>query len=257
MALHGFESLGDVLKRIGVKFDTTTAPVAEAPPAPTCARCMDSGYLRRDVPATDRDFGRLVECPCGTIQTRRMTKIWASSEIPPTMRHYSLASFALRSGKQALVDDVRASWDEGTRWLLLTGPVGLGKTGIAVSLLLEAMHAGSGGLYVVTPSFLSRIRATYTRVKDGEVDEMDVLGSVISAPLLVLDDVGKVALSEWGQEKLFTVINERYLAGRRTIVTSNLDVEGERSLEDHLWPATWDRIRGSSDIFRLTGESLR
>lgn len=255
MTTHGFESLGDVLKRLGVTFDAT-APVAEAPEPPACDRCRDTGFLRRDVAATDRDFGRPVECPCGTVQTRRMTKIWASSEIPPTMRHYSLASFALMSGKQALVDDVRASWDSGERWLLLTGPVGLGKTGLAVSLLLEAMRSGSGGLYVVTPSFLSRIRATYTRVKDGEIDEMDVLGSVIEAPLLVLDDLGKVALSEWGQEKLFTVINERYLNGRRTIVTSNLDTE-DGSLEAHLWPATWDRIRGMSDIFRLTGESLR
>ena len=65
-----------------------------------------------------------------------MRRIWASSEIPPTMRGYSLASFVLRSGKQQLVDDVRAVWAESDRWLLLTGSVGLGKTGLAVSLLL-------------------------------------------------------------------------------------------------------------------------
>lgn len=255
MTANGFESLGDVLKRLGIRFETSPEAVAPAPPS--CERCRDGGYLRRDVPATDREFGRPVECPCGVVQTRRMTKIWASSQIPSTMRHYSLASFALLSGKQQLVDDVRASWAGGDRWLLLCGPVGLGKTGIAVSLLLEEMRAGSAGLYVVTPTFLSRIRATYTRTKDGgEVDELDVLASVIEAPLLVLDDLGKVALSEWGQEKLFTVVNERYLAGRRTIVTSNLDTE-DGSLEEHLWPATWDRIRGMSDIFRLTGASLR
>jgi DNA replication protein DnaC len=163
----------------------------------------------------------------------------------------------LMSGKQQLVDDVRAAWGGTDRWLLLTGPVGLGKTGLAVSLLLEAMRAGSGGLYVVTPSFLSRIRATYTRGKgDDETDEMAVLASVIEAPVLVLDDLGKVTLTEWGQEKLFTLVNERYIAGRRTIVTSNLDTE-DGSLEGHLWPATWDRIRGMSEVFRLTGSSLR
>ncbi len=231
-------------------------PIDEPPPV-ECPRCHDQGYLRRDVTAVADDFGRLVECPCGIVQTRRMRRIWASSQIPTTMRGYSLASFVLHAGKQQLVDDVRESWAAGDRWLLLCGPVGLGKTGIAVSLLLEAMHAGSGGLYVVMPSFLSRIRATYTRGKDDEeVDETDVLASVIEAPLLVLDDLGKVTLTEWGQEKLFTVVNERYLAGRRTIVTSNLDPE-DGSLEAHLWPATWDRLRGMSDVFRLTGDSLR
>ena len=231
-------------------------PVDE-PPLVECPRCHDQGYLRRDVTAGESDFGRPVECPCGIVQTRRMRRIWASSEIPPTMRGYSLASFVLRSGKQQLVDDVRAVWAESDRWLLLTGSVGLGKTGLAVSLLLEAMHAGADGLYVVMPSFLSRIRATYTRSKDDDgTDETDVLASVIAAPVLVLDDVGKVTLTEWGQEKLFTVVNERYIAGRRTIVTTNLDTE-DGSLEGHLWPATWDRIRGMSEVFRLTGESLR
>ena len=231
-------------------------PVDEPPPV-ECPRCHDQGYLRLDVTATDRNFGLPAECPCGIVQTRRMRRIWASSEIPPSMRHYSLASFALRSGRQDLVDDLRAVWADTNRWLLLTGPVGLGKTGLAVSLLLEAMHAGSGGLYVVTPSFLARIRATYSRGKDNDDDnETDVLASVIEAPLLVLDDVGKVTLTEWGQEKLFTLVNERYIAGRRTIVTSNLDTE-DGSLEAHLWPATWDRLRGMSDVFRLTGDSLR
>ena len=65
------------------------------------------------------------------------------------MRGYSLASFVLRSGKQQLVDDVRAVWAESDRWLLLTGSVGLGKTGLAVSLLLEAMHAGADALGAV------------------------------------------------------------------------------------------------------------
>lgn len=231
-------------------------PVDDPPPV-ECPRCHDQGYVRRDVPAGAGDFGRCVECPCGIVQTRRMRRIWASSQIPPSMRGYSLASFVLHAGKQQLVDDVRESWASGDRWLLLCGAVGLGKTGIAVSLLLEAMHAGAEGLYVVMPSFLSRIRATYTRTKeDDSIDETDVLASVIQTPLLVLDDLGKVTLTEWGQEKLFTVVNERYIAGRRTIVTSNLDTE-DGSLEAHLWPATWDRIRGMSDVFRLTGESLR
>lgn len=257
MTIHGFESLGDVLKKLGVALPAATT-VPEPDPSPTCLKCRDAGYVSQD--------GRAVECfACGIVQTRRMARIWSSSAIPETMRGYTLESFAERSGKHELAADIRAVWADSARWLLLVGHVGLGKTGLAIALLNEHLRAGAAGLYVVTPTFLSRIRATYTRTNDGEVDEMDVLASVTEAPLLVLDDLGKVALSGWGQEKVFTIINERYLHGRRTILTSNLDMHDTetvckdscRCLEGHLDPATWDRIRGMSEVFRLTGESLR
>lgn len=260
MTEHGFMALGDVLRKLGVSLAPAEAADFDPEPVAGCARCRDAGWVSRD--------GQTVPCPCGLIQQRRMARIWASSQVPETMRGYTLDSFLLhpRNRHRAqLVADIRGVWRDSDRWLLFVGSVGLGKTGLGVSLLLEHVRAGSGGLYVVTPSYLSRIRSTYTRVRDGEVDEMDVLASVIEAPLLMLDDLGKVALSEWGQEKLFTLVNERYLAGRRTIVTSNLDMhddettckDGCRCLEAHLWPATWDRLRGSSEVFRLTGESLR
>lgn len=267
---HGFQSIGELFSTpefkslIARAFDVAPQAAAEhesalATDEPNCERCRDSGYLRLDVSASHADFGRMAECPCGVVAARRRMRIWATSQVPDTMRSYSLESFAEHpgnAGKAQLVADLRAVWDDSNRWLLFLGPVGVGKTGLAIALLNAAMRRGSPGLYVVTPSYLSRIRATYTRVRDGEVDEMDVLASVIETPVLVLDDVGKVALSEWGQEKLFTLVNERYIAGRRTIVTSNLDTE-DGSLESHLWPATWDRLRGMSEIFRLTGNSLR
>lgn len=255
MTTHGFESLGDVLKRLGVNLDVETdGDVPDDYPFAECARCNDSGWLRHDVPASHSGFGRVVECPCGLIQTRRMQRMWHYSEIPVTMRHYTLESFVDRSGKRELADDIQRVWDDTERWLLLCGPVGVGKTGIAISLLLQMTTRMRSGLYVVTPTFLSRIRSTYG--KDASGDERDVMEVAIQSKILVLDDLGKVALTEWGQEKLFTLINERYLAGNRTVITSNLDTE-DGSLEAHLWPATWDRIRGMSEIFRLTGESLR
>jgi hypothetical protein len=259
MPTHDFESLGSVLQRLGVAVPPPGEHLpAEPDPDPSCLKCRDVGWVSQD--------GRAVECfACGVVTTRRMARIWAGSRVPEAMRGYSLESYLERTGDAPLVENIRAVWDATDRWLLFVGPVGLGKTGLAIALLNDHLRTGAAGLYVVTPTFLSRIRATYTRSGDGEVDELDVLASVNEAPLLVLDDLGKTALSPWGQEKLFTLVNERYLNGRRTIVTSNLDLhdterackDGCRCLEAHLDPATWDRIRGMSEAFSLSGESLR
>lgn len=248
MASHGFESLGDALKRLGVAIPDPIDRLFEEDDAPTvgCSRCRDVGWLSRR--------GNAVECPCGLVQQRRTERVFAHSQVPESMRCWTMQSFADRSGKHQLVADIRAAWDTTDRWLLLTGPVGVGKTGIAVSLLNEHLASGEGGLYMVAPTLLERIRSTYDA--DEKVSESAVMSALIQTPLLLLDDLGKVKLTEWGQEKLYTLISERYGARRRTIVTSNYRID-DGTLEAHLQAATFDRLRGASDLFEINGKSLR
>lgn len=259
---HGFQSIGHILHNIDLRaaFDRLATVTAESEAVvdvldePACPRCRDVGLLRRDVAAGHPEFGQPIECPCGLIAARRGLRIWEASQIPAAFKSFTLDSYAALSGRNQLVSDLR-EWQASDRWLLLTGDVGVGKTGIAVSILIDAMRHGSAGLYVTTPMFLSRLRATY-REQGEDVDEMAILASVTSVPLLVLDELGVVRLSEWGMEKIWTVINERWLAGRRTIVTSNLRIE-DGSLEAYLGTRTLDRIRGLADIVTLNGSSLR
>lgn len=259
---HGFMSIGHILHNIDLRaaFDRLRAATAESdaaeaePEAACCERCRGSGLLRRDVAATHPDFGRPIECPCGLVAARRRLRIWDAAQIPPKFRPYTLTSYAEVSGRHALVAQLR-TWISGDRWLLLTGDVGVGKSGIAASLLTEWLRSGQAGLYVSMPMFFSRIRATY-RDNGDPMDELDVLGAVVSVPLLVLDELGVVSLSDWGREKLYTLISERVASGRRTIVTSNLRVP-DGSLEAHVGARIWDRIRGVADVVNITGESLR
>ena len=52
---------------------------------------------------------------------------------------------------------------------------------------------------------------------------MDILGPVMRADLLVLDDLGAEKTSEWVEETLNLIVNTRYNEKRVTIVTSNYD----------------------------------
>lgn len=265
MSTHGFESLGDALKRIGVTLPTGPL-LAEDEPVVGCSTCNDVGWLRRDVPPGHQDFGSRVECPCGLVAQRRVRTVFEHSQVPPMYRGFTLDGYVARSGRAALVEAIRTAWAAG-RSLLLTGPVGVGKTGIALSLLNERLGAGEGGLYVTAPNLFTMLRGTYgpderplgfcaSASATTVTSEATIMSTLASAALVVLDDVGMVRLTDWGREKVFTLLNERYGRGLPVIVTTNLGVENGE-LEDHIGAPAFDRLAAMAETFRIEGASLR
>jgi len=209
-----------------------------------CLRCRDAGWLRRNAMPGEPGFGELVECSCPAGQQakqKRQERIWSATLVPPKMAKYSLETLAKRPGKADLVAELRR-WQQSRSDLLLWGTKGTCKTGGAISLLLEHVAAGGQGLYIVLPTFLDRLNATYHR-QDDEPGLLEVLATVIEAELLVLDDIGvnRRALSESAKDKLFTVVNERDLHERQTIFTTNLT---PKAFASHVGELTADRIRG-------------
>lgn len=188
--------------------------------------------------------------------------IWASAQVPPRLRRYTLDSYlALPGANAALVERLRR-WQRTRAWLLFSGPAGTCKTGLSFALLAEALAAGRSGLYVTMPDFLERIRLTYRRDGEGEPDASDVLASAAEVDVLLADDIGKAPLTPWGLEKVFTLVNRRDTYERQTIVTTNLTLA---ELEEHVGSATYDRMRGNatdpetgeSFVIELTGSSRR
>ena len=130
-------------------------------------------------------------------------------------------------------------------WLVLCGPTGTGKTGLAVSLLKQLAARGQRGLIVREKSMLDRIRATYNRQRGSdEPTETDVLDELRRVPVLVIDDVAAPGstTTDWAQGQLFDVLNARYSARRRTIFTSNLEAVQGDDLAEYLGPRIWSRV---------------
>ena len=80
--------------------------------------------------------------------------------------------------------------------MFLQGPPGVGKTHLAVAVLGQVIRdRGAVGLFYDTRDLLRVIRSTYDPVN--RTQEMDVLRPVMTADLLVLDDLGAEKTSEW------------------------------------------------------------
>ena len=116
---------------------------------------------------------------------------------------------------------VHAYAEEPRNWLLLRGPHGVGKTHLAAAVANKVAHGGRSVMFVVVADLLDHLRATFQPGSSVSYDQR--FNEVRRAWLLVLDDLGTQNATPWAQEKLFQVLNHRYVAGLPTILTISDD----------------------------------
>lgn len=160
--------------------------------------------------------------------------------------------------------DARADHD-----LYLFGPTGVGKTGLAVALGLEAVRRGivRSGVFVRVPTLIAQLRAAIRDDAGGRA-----LSHVERAPLLILDDLGAEHGTNYTRTAIEGLYTARLDAGRPTIITSNLPIAldaQERAAEPgaRRYRATLgefldddrlvSRIAGHADIVEVLGVDQR
>ncbi len=105
-------------------------------------------------------------------------------------------------------------------WLVLSGTYGCGKTHLAVAIAHEVLRQGEAVLFVVVPDLLDHLRAAFGPNSETSFDER--FETVRTAPLLILDDLGSQSATPWAKEKLFQILNYRYVTRLPTVITTNL-----------------------------------
>lgn len=139
------------------------------------------------------------------------------------------------------------------RGLFVYGPVGSGKSSLAILALRDAIAwEPQASLYISVPKLLARVRRSYDRAAGAPTD--DVVDTAATVPLLCLDDLGAENLTGWVQETLFLIINERYEHRRLTIITSN---GGIKELAARLGERIASRVDYMSLVVPLLGPDLR
>jgi len=187
-----------------------------------CPQCDDTGWK----PVEDNGVRRVVRCDCWLQQVGRHRL--ADANIPKRYQHCTLDNFAAYNETLekavAHAKRIAEAFPIVTRGLLLEGQPGVGKTHLAVAVLKQVIdHSGARGLFYDTRDLLRVIRSTYD--PSIRTTELEILRPVMTADLLVLDDLGAEKTSEWVDETMNLIVNTRYNERRLTIFTSNyLDI---------------------------------
>jgi DNA replication protein DnaC len=193
--------------------------------------CGGLGWIGANVPVGHPLFGKLVPCPHRRAELDRSTaqRVW--TDLGPlrslTLENFQPEGHAVTVEQKAslrnAVGYVQRFIDEPRDWLYIRGGYGCGKTHLAAAIANACLAKGTPVMFVNVPDLLDYLRAAYSPASDETYDQR--FNDVRDAPILILDDLGTQNATPWAEEKLYQILNTRYIAKRPTVITTNLDLD--------------------------------
>ncbi|HVT58175.1 MAG TPA: ATP-binding protein [Thermoanaerobaculia bacterium] len=199
-----------------------------------CPTCGGRGWV------VEADGGAGTARPCFCRQHDAVPRLLAAAGIPERYRGCRLANFNVGSGSKRVGAQLLAARHASIRYadgfldekgscrsgLLFMGPPGVGKTHLAVGVLVELVERYLvRGRFVELNAFFNQLQSTFGPTSPESTQA--ILNPLMDAQLLVLDELGTQQPTPWIRDVLYLIINTRYTRQLPTLFTTNYRLEAE------------------------------
>jgi len=201
-----------------------------------CPKCKGSGW--EIVEENGNSYAR--ECSCGIRKREVLGRKLRFANIPDAFADVRIENFRgdiyrredslkiIEKDLKAIgwwIENIGEMQDQGMGLYLYSATKGSGKTRMAVSIANELIYdKGISAKFATSVQILNEIKASWNQ-EDG-MTEHQLLEDLSKAEVLIIDDFGIEKVKDWIEEKLYHIINARYINRLITIFTSNLPIEG-------------------------------
>lgn len=224
---------------------------------PACAKCGDKGWIG----------GKMCDCLkvlCAQEQIKELSKLldlgeqsfqnfrldYYSTEIDPAM------GISPRENMTRVLEICRNYAQKFGKFyfdnLFLFGKPGLGKTFLSACIARVVSENGFSVVYDTAGNVFSAFEERKFARDDEQAREET--NRYLNCDLLILDDLGSELTTSMTQAALYTLLNTRLVAGRRTVISSNLSVE---DVHRRYTPQIASRLAGEFRTLPFVGEDIR
>lgn len=135
--------------------------------------------------------------------------------------------------------------------LLFSGDTGLGKTFLSACIAKEVAAKGFSVAYEsAVHLFTNMERARF----ENDADAREKVQNYTDCDLLIVDDLGTEIVGQFTLTALYTLINDRILSGKPTVISTNLTTDG---IARRYNPQIASRLRGNFRRVAFVGEDIR
>ena len=222
--------------------------------APICDRCGGTGYMG----------STMCECLtelCRQEQKKELTFLSAGQErfdqfrpdyypdrIDPT---YGVSIRTIMEKTFQTCKRYAYSFSEKSPNLLFSGDTGLGKTFLSACIARTIADSGHSVVYESAGHLFAKLeRAKF----EGSEETRQEAAKYTACDLLIVDDLGTEMAGQFVTSALYTLINDRLLERKPTIISTNLTVE---DLTRRYSPQIVSRLRGSYVRVPFLGDDIR
>lgn len=225
---------------------------------PRCTLCGDTGYrgdglcscLKKYYAQEQiRELSRMLDIGSQSFDTFELD--WYSPDrgsLPRSPRENAQRNLNL-------CRDFAARFRPGRENLLLFGAPGLGKTFLSACIARTVSESGFSVVYDTAVNIFTRFeeqKFARDRLEAGEAK--DETRRYLGCDLLILDDLGSELSTPFVQSALYTLINTRLTADKRTVISSNLTMDQVRA---RYTPQIASRLEGEYRVLPFYGEDIR